>query len=103
PSPREAESRSMLNLDRQMNDIRDLLDSRTGPQEVTLIDVPTVQTMPTGTQQVRVVNPMPAPVINVTVNSSTNADPRQIASATRDAISAELASLMNGSYSDGVA
>ncbi|SFJ63076.1 phage tail tape measure protein [Aerobium aerolatum] len=103
PSPREAESRSMLNLDRQMNDIRDLLDSRKGPQEVTLIDVPTVQTRPTGTQQVRVVNPMPAPVINVTVNASTNADPRQIASATRDAISAELASLMNGSYSDGVA
>lgn len=79
----------------------------TGPEDVSLVGTPPVMvagpvtTQPSGIQAVRVTNPMPAPVINVTVNATTNAAPAEIAGAVKQQISAELAALSAGAYSDG--
>lgn len=47
-----------------------------------------VQTTPSGVQKVEVTNPPPAPVINVTVHATTNADPNQIAAQTGQKVAA---------------
>lgn len=81
--------------------------SDAGPQDVSLVGVPEVSipapvtTQPSGTQDVRVTNPVPAPVINITVNAQTNADAGQIAAATERALSDRLNALSRGAYSDG--
>ena len=78
-----------------------------GPQDVSLVGTPSisvpnpVQTTPSGTQDVRVVNPMPAPVVNITINAQTNASAGEIATATERALSAKLDALSQGAYSDG--
>ncbi|HEV2504390.1 MAG TPA: phage tail tape measure protein [Mesorhizobium sp.] len=77
-----------------------------GPAEVNVIGVPEVSipapvtTQPSGTQDVRVTNPQPAPNINVTVHAQSN-DPQAIAAAAVSAISAKLSALSRGAYSDG--
>jgi TP901 family phage tail tape measure protein len=82
------------------------LQNQNGPSEVNVVGVPEVAipgpvtTQPSGTQDVRVTNPQPAPVINVTVNAQ-GSDPKAIADATAAAISARLNALSRGAYSDG--
>jgi TP901 family phage tail tape measure protein len=74
-----------------------------GPQAVLIQGIPTVTTQPTGIQSVRVTNPMPAPIINVTVHATTNANPHEIAGAVERSLSSKLAAMSGGAYSDGVA
>lgn len=74
-------------------------DGKSGPTEVT-VAVP-VTTQPSGVQDVRIMNPMPAPVVNITINAQTNASAGEIATATERALSARLDALSQGSYSDG--
>lgn len=82
-------------------------ESADGKNEVSISGTPDVSipnpvtTQPRGTQDVRITNPMPAPVINVTVHAQTNADPGQIAATTERALSYKLNALSNGAYSDG--
>jgi TP901 family phage tail tape measure protein len=77
-----------------------------GASEVNVVGVPEVSipgpvtTQPSGTQDVRVTNPMPAPVINLTINAQTN-DPHAIAAAAEAALSAKLNALSRGAFSDG--
>jgi hypothetical protein len=71
------------------------------PQKVTFDGTPTVVTQPSGVQRVTITNPMPAPIVNITVNAQTNADPHQIARATERALSDRLNELSRGAYSDG--
>jgi hypothetical protein len=76
-----------------------------GPSEVNVIGIPEVSipspvtTQPSGTQDVRVTNPQPAP--NITVNVTATQDPQAIAAAAVAAISAKLNALSSGAYSDG--
>lgn len=55
-----------------------------GPVDMSLVGTPSinvasaVQTVPTGTQDVRITNPQPAPVVTVTVHATTNASPEAI-------------------------
>lgn len=78
----------------------------TGPEDVSLVGTPPVMvagpvtTQPSGVQAVRVTNPTPAP--NITINvTSPSSDPAAIASAVKRQLSAELAALSSGAYSDG--
>jgi hypothetical protein len=77
-----------------------------GPADVSLVGVPEisipgpVMTQPNGTQDVRITNPQPAPVFNVTINAPTN-DPKAIADAAVSALSAKWNALSNGAFSDG--
>lgn len=79
----------------------------TGPENVNIVGTPPVsiaapvQTVPSGTQDVRVTNPQPAPVVHVTVHAQTNASPAEIGAAVGSAISAKLQAASNGAYSDG--
>lgn len=59
-----------------------------------------VTTQPSGTQDVRVTNPMPAPNINMTFHVQTN-DPRALIDAAKQSLSKELTGLYNGAYLDG--
>ena len=78
-----------------------------GPENVNIVGTPPVsiatpvQTVPSGTQDVRVTNPPPAPQISVVVHAQTNASPSEIGSAVGNAISAKLQAASNGAYSDG--
>jgi TP901 family phage tail tape measure protein len=78
-----------------------------GPENVNIVGSPpvtvasAVQTVPSGTQDVRVTNP-PAPSnIQVVVHAITNALPAEIGAAVANAISAKLQAASNGAYSDG--
>lgn len=77
------------------------------PENVNIVGTPPVsiaapvQTVPSGTQDVRVTNPPPAPQISVVVNAQTNASPSEIGAAVGNAISAKLQAASNGAYSDG--
>lgn len=78
-----------------------------GPENVNIVGSPpvtvasAVQTVPSGTQDVRVTNP-PAPSnIQVVVHAMTNALPAEIGAAVATAISAKLQAASNGAYSDG--
>lgn len=76
-----------------------------GPADVNLIGVPEISipgpvtTQPSGTQDVRVTNPQPAP--NITVNITATQDAQAIAAAAVAAISAKWNALSRGAYSDG--
>jgi len=76
-----------------------------GPSEVNVIGVPEVSipspvtTQPSGTQDVRVTNPQPAP--NITVHVTATQDPQAIAAAAVAAISAKWNALSRGAFSDG--
>ncbi|MBB4092610.1 phage tail tape measure protein [Brucella pecoris] len=78
-----------------------------GPADVSLVGTPSVsvatpvQTMPSGTQDVRVTNPQPAPVVTVHMNVQTGASPEQIASQTAQAVAAQFRAASGGAYSDG--
>ncbi|ABS15008.1 phage tail tape measure protein [Brucella anthropi] len=78
-----------------------------GPTDVSIVDTPSVsisnpvQTMPSGTQDVRVTNPQPAPVVTVHMNVQTGASPEQIASQTAQAVAAQFRAASGGAYSDG--
>lgn len=78
-----------------------------GPADVSLVGTPSVsvatpvQTMPRGTQDVRVTNPQPAPVVTVHMNVQTGASPEQIASQTAQAVAAQFRAASGGAYSDG--
>jgi TP901 family phage tail tape measure protein len=75
------------------------------PADVNLIGIPqiaipgTVTTQPSGTQDVRITNPQPAP--NITVHVTATQDPQAIAAAAVAAISAKWNALSRGSFSDG--
>ena len=77
------------------------------PENVNIVGTPPValaapvQTVPSGTQDVRVTNPPPAAQISVAVNVQTNASPSEIGAAVGNAISAKLQAASNGAYSDG--
>jgi hypothetical protein len=60
-----------------------------------------VTTQPSGTQDVRVTNPQPAPVIYFTQHVQTGADPAQIRAETEAALSSKLDALSRGAFSDG--
>lgn len=78
-----------------------------GPSNVNIVGIPQiaipgpVTTQPSGTQDVRVTNPMPAPIVNITVNAKTDADPGQIATAVGNEFSKMLNGLSRSAYSDG--
>jgi len=78
-----------------------------GPADVSLVGTPSVsvatpvQTMPSGTQDVRITNPQPAPVVTVHMNVQTGASPEQIASQTAQAVAAQFRAASGGAYSDG--
>lgn len=78
-----------------------------GPSDVNLVGVPDVSIpapvtiQPSGTQDVRVTNPMPAPIINITLNATTNASPADILATVKSGLSAELNAMSRGAYSDG--
>lgn len=78
-----------------------------GPADVSLVGTPSVsvatpvQTLPSGTQDVRVTNPQPAPVVTVHMNVQTGASPEQIASQTAQAVAAQFRAASGGAYSDG--
>jgi len=78
-----------------------------GPADVSLVGTPSVsvatpvQTMPSGTQDVRVTNPQPAPVVTVHMTVQTGASPEQIASQTAQAVAAQFRAASGGAYSDG--
>jgi hypothetical protein len=77
-----------------------------GPSDVSVVGVPEVSipgpitTQPSGTQDVRVTNPTPAPVVNITVNAQTN-DPQGIVAAVEKWASDKLNALSRSAYSDG--
>lgn len=77
------------------------------PDDVSIVGMPPVAisgpvtTQPSGTQDVRVTNPMPAPIVHITVHAQTNADPGQIAGSIDQALSARLNALSRSAYSDG--
>lgn len=76
-----------------------------GPADVNLIGIPEVTipapvtTQPSGTQDVRVTNPQPAP--HITVHVTATQDPQAIAAAAVAAISAKWSALSRGAFSDG--
>lgn len=76
-----------------------------GPADVSLVGVPEISipgpvtTQPSGTQDVRITNPQPAP--NITVHVTATQDPQAIAAAAVAAISAKWNALSNGAFSDG--
>jgi hypothetical protein len=76
------------------------------PSDVSVVGVPEVSipgpitTQPSGTQDVRVTNPTPAPVVNITVNAQTN-DPQGIVAAVEKWASDKLNALSRSAYSDG--
>ncbi|GAA5662575.1 hypothetical protein Brsp07_01044 [Brucella sp. NBRC 14130] len=78
-----------------------------GSADVSLVGTPSVsvatpvQTLPSGTQDVRVTNPQPAPVVTVHMNVQTGASPEQIASQTAQAVAAQFRAASGGAYSDG--
>nr|WP_278437122.1 phage tail tape measure protein [Brucella anthropi] len=78
-----------------------------GPADVSLVGTPSisvatpVQTLPSGTQDVRITNPQPAPVVTVHMNVQTGASPEQIASQTAQAVAAQFRAASGGAYSDG--
>lgn len=79
---------------------------KSGPAEVDIIGIPEVTipapvtTQPSGVQDVRVMNPPPAPNVNITIHAQTN-DPQAIAGAVENALSQKLNALSRGAYSDG--
>ncbi|MCL7999175.1 hypothetical protein M8994_13060 [Brucella sp. 21LCYQ03] len=78
-----------------------------GPTDVLLVGTPPVTvatpvtTVPSGTQEVRVTNPQPAPVINITVNATTNASPQEVANQTMGVFASQYRAATGGAYSDG--
>ncbi|WP_024899529.1 phage tail tape measure protein, partial [Brucella rhizosphaerae] len=78
-----------------------------GPADVLLVGTPPVTvatpvtTVPSGTQEVRVTNPQPAPVINITVNATTNASPQEIANQAMGVFASQYRAATGGAYSDG--
>ncbi|QDC00377.1 phage tail tape measure protein [Mesorhizobium sp. 8] len=77
-----------------------------GPSEVNVIGVPEVSipapvtTTPSGTQDVRVTNPMPAPVFNISISAPAS-DAKAMADAAVAALSAKWNALSRGAFSDG--
>ncbi len=74
----------------------------TGPQEVSLLGMPTVVTQPSGIQQVQVMNPPPAPQINlsVTVHATTNASPQEIGDQAANVIGQRVKAALSGAQAD---
>lgn len=74
-----------------------------GPQEVSLLGTPTVIAQPSGVQQVQVMNPPPAPQINiggVTVYATSNASPQEIGNQAANAISQRVKAALSGVHAD---
>jgi TP901 family phage tail tape measure protein len=94
-------------LDNYLNFMPPVRSTSGGPAEVNVIGIPEVSipspvtTQPSGTQDVRVTNPMPAPIVNITVNARTDASPSEIAAAAGNEFSRMLAGMSSGAYSDG--
>lgn len=78
-----------------------------GPSDVLLVGTPPVTvatpvtTVPSGTQEVRVTNPQPAPVVTIHMNVKTGASPEEIASQAAQAVAAQFRTASGGAYSDG--
>ncbi|WP_035830485.1 phage tail tape measure protein [Kaistia adipata] len=76
-----------------------------GPRDVNLVGVPEISipapvtTQPSGTQDVRVTNPQPAP--NITVNVTAAPDPQATAMRVLSELSTKFGALSRGAYSDG--
>lgn len=70
--------------------------------KVSILGKPTVITEPSGVQRVQVINPGPAPVINMTVNvtASTNANPEEIANQVARITSQHIREAMAGAQAD---
>lgn len=83
------------------------LPASSGPENVNIVGSPAVsiasavQTVPSGTQDVRVTNPSVPSNIQVVVHAMTNALPAEVGAAVATAISAKLQAASNGAYSDG--
>ena len=78
-----------------------------GPSDVLLVGTPPVsvatpvETRPSGVQDVRLTNPIPAPVVNLTINTMTNASPQDIGAQAARVVADAFAKASNGAYSDG--
>lgn len=78
-----------------------------GPSDVLLVGTPSVavatpvETRPSGVQDVRLTNPIPAPVVNLTINTMTNASPQDIGAQAARAVADAFTKASNGAYSDG--
>jgi len=90
--------------------INDLLGARVGtsPSDVSLVGTPSVsitnpvQTMPSGTQDVRVVNPQPPQINNyITLHAQTGATPAELRSEMERLLMGKITSASNGAFSDG--
>lgn len=76
--------------------------AESGPQEVSLLGTPTVISQPSGVQQVQVMNPPPAPQINmsVVVHATTNASPQEIGDQAANAIGQRVKAALAGVHAD---
>lgn len=90
--------------------INDLLGARgsAGPSDVSLVGTPSVsitnpvQTMPSGTQDVRVTNPQPPQINNyITLNAQTGATAAELRGEMERLLVGKITSASNGAFSDG--
>ena len=90
--------------------INDLLGTRgnAGPSDVSLVGTPSVsitnpvQTMPSGTQDVRVTNPQPPQINNyITLNAQTGATAAELRGEMERLLVGKITSASNGAFSDG--
>lgn len=79
-----------------------------GPTDVSIVDTPSVsisnpvQTMPSGTQDVRVTNPQPPQINNyITLNAQTGATAAELRGEMERLLVGKITSASNGAFSDG--
>lgn len=72
------------------------------PEEVSLLGTPTVVAQPSGVQQVQVMNPPPAPQLNLslTINAKSPATPEEIANLAAAKVSQSVRSAFDGAHAD---
>ncbi|MEN5279358.1 hypothetical protein ABE527_20805, partial [Brucella sp. TWI432] len=72
------------------------------PEKVTLLGTPTVVTEPSGVQQVQVMNPPPAPNVNLSlvINAKSAATPEEIANLAAAKVTQSVRSAFDGIHAD---